>query len=111
MHLAIVISSNDPETVWNAFRLGNSALAVGDGVTVFLLGKGVECVTLRSFRHDVAEQIELFRGTGGTLIGCGVCCESRAETMPYLKDDLQCEMGSMQTRAQLIRESDRLLSF
>ena len=26
MKLGIVISSNDPETVWNAFRLGNSRL-------------------------------------------------------------------------------------
>ena len=42
MKLAIVIYSNDPETVWNAFRFGVFARKQGDAVSVFLLGKGVE---------------------------------------------------------------------
>ena len=36
MKLGIVISSNDPETAWNASRLGNFALTQGDAVRVFL---------------------------------------------------------------------------
>jgi uncharacterized protein involved in oxidation of intracellular sulfur len=43
MKLGIVIYSNDPETVWNAFRLGNFGLKEKDEVKVFLLAKGVEC--------------------------------------------------------------------
>lgn len=46
MKRGIVISSNDPETVWNAFRLGNFARGQGDTVNVFLLGKGVDCESL-----------------------------------------------------------------
>lgn len=36
MKLGIVINTNDSETAWNAFRLGNFALAKGDAVRVFL---------------------------------------------------------------------------
>jgi len=46
MKLGVVVYSNDPESVWNAFRLGNFALHGGDEVQVFLLGKGVECESL-----------------------------------------------------------------
>jgi len=40
--IGIIIYSNDPETVWNAFRLGNYAIKEGDEVKAFLSGKGVE---------------------------------------------------------------------
>ena len=43
MKLGVVIYSNDAETVFQAFRLGNYALSQGDAVKVFLLAKGVEC--------------------------------------------------------------------
>jgi len=46
MTIGIVISTNDAETVWNAFRLANYALNQGDTVSVFLLGKGVETKAL-----------------------------------------------------------------
>jgi len=46
MKLGIVIYSNDPETVWNAFRLGVFSLKEKDTVKVFLLAKGVECESL-----------------------------------------------------------------
>lgn len=43
MKLGLVIYSNDPEPVWNAFRFGNHAIKQHqDEVQVFLLGKGVE---------------------------------------------------------------------
>ncbi len=42
MKIGIIIYSNDPETVWNAFRLGNYAIKEGDEVKAFLSGKGVE---------------------------------------------------------------------
>jgi uncharacterized protein involved in oxidation of intracellular sulfur len=40
--LGIIIYSNDPESVWNAFRLGNYAIKEGDEVKAFPSGKGVE---------------------------------------------------------------------
>ncbi|RCV63580.1 uncharacterized protein involved in oxidation of intracellular sulfur [Methanophagales archaeon] len=46
MKLGIVIYSDDSETVWNAFRLGNFALNEGDEVKVFLLARGM-CLKIR----------------------------------------------------------------
>jgi len=109
--LAVIIYSNDSETVWNAFRLANSALAYEDEVTVFLLGKGVECNEINSVKYDVKEQIDLFEEYGGNMLGCGICCESRTETMPFLKEDLKCEMGSMQNLYALIKEADKVVTF
>ena len=42
MKLAIILSTNNTETNWNALRLANIALSKGDIVTIFLLGEGVE---------------------------------------------------------------------
>lgn len=42
MRIAIIVSSNDSETVWNAFRFANTSLANDNRVDMFLLGKGVE---------------------------------------------------------------------
>ena len=46
MRLGIVIYSDHPETVWNAFRLANFSLNKNDTVNVFLMTKGVEAETL-----------------------------------------------------------------
>lgn len=111
MKLSIIIYSNDAETVWNAFRLASTALAYEDEVTVFLLGKGVECVDIKSIKYNIKEQIEIFHEHGGKMIGCGVCCEIRQDEMPLLKEDLQCELGSMQTLYSLINQADKVLTF
>jgi uncharacterized protein involved in oxidation of intracellular sulfur len=39
MKLGIVISTNDPEEVWNAFRFANVALKKNRTVKVFLVNK------------------------------------------------------------------------
>ncbi len=53
MKVGIIIYTDDAETVWNAFRFGNFALAMGDQVKVFLLGKGVEVDSLDTNKFDV----------------------------------------------------------
>lgn len=66
MKLGIVIYSNDPETVWNAFRFGNHAIKHhGDEVRVFLLGRGVEAESLDSEAFKVTEQVAQFVASGG----------------------------------------------
>jgi sulfur relay (sulfurtransferase) complex TusBCD TusD component (DsrE family) len=78
---------------------------------VFLLGKGVEAAAITTLKFDIEEQISLFRASGGTLIGCGVCCEARKEEMPSLQAGLQCEMGSMQQLYSLVAAADKVLTF
>lgn len=111
MKVGVVITSNDPETAWNAWRFANTCLGYDDDVTVFLMGKGVECVTLASVKYNIEEQIEIFEESGGHMVGCGVCCENRQDTMPYLREELNCEVGSMQTFYALVKESDKMMVF
>jgi len=54
--IGIIIYSNDPETVWNAFRLGNYAIKEGDEVKAFLSGKGVESESIDTEAFNVTEQ-------------------------------------------------------
>ena len=111
MHIAVIVYSNDSETVWNAFRFANTSLAYDNRVDLFLLGKGVEAATVSTLKYDIQEQIETFRESGGTMIGCGVCCESRKDEMPFLQEGLKCDMGSMQQLYGLVAEADKVLTF
>ncbi|MHB8622020.1 MAG: DsrE family protein [Sulfuricaulis sp.] len=111
MKYAIIIYSNDSETVWNAFRFANTSLVYENQVNVFLLGKGVEAMTLSKLNFNIVEQIALFRNSGGVIIGCGVCCENRKQEMPFLKQELSCTMGSMQDLYGLVAEADKVITF
>jgi sulfur relay (sulfurtransferase) complex TusBCD TusD component (DsrE family) len=111
MKLTLIISSNDSETIWNAFRFANTSLAYDNEVNIFLLGKGVEAPLVSTLKHDIGEQMDIFRESGGKLSGCGICCENRRNEIPSLLDALQCEMGSMQQLHELVANSDRTLTF
>jgi uncharacterized protein involved in oxidation of intracellular sulfur len=69
MKLGIVISSNDPETVWNAFRLGVFSLKDGNEVKIFLMAKGVECESLDTENFKVTEQMRSFVDNKGRIFG------------------------------------------
>ena len=56
MKIGIVLSTNDPEEVWNAFRFANVALKKNHSVRVFLLNKGVDAEDVKSERFQVKEQ-------------------------------------------------------
>ena len=77
MKLGIVIYSNDPETVWNAFRLGVFSLKQKDNVKVFLLAKGVEAESLDNDKFKVSQQIQEFVDSGGQILACGTCLKIR----------------------------------
>ena len=68
MKLGIVIHSSDPETVWNAFRLGVYALKQGDAVRVFLLAKGVDSEKLDAPPFKVVEQMRALADAGGQIL-------------------------------------------
>jgi len=54
MKLGIILNTNDAETCWNCFRLGNEALAKNHSVGIFLLGKGalLACGTCLKMREQ-----------------------------------------------------------
>ncbi len=58
----IVITTNDPETAYNAMRLANTGVAKGDEVNVFMLGKGVLFEQTSTQEFDVMGQVNQFEG-------------------------------------------------
>ena len=106
MKIGIVIYSNDPEAVWNAFRFGNFALNEGDGVKVFLLAKGVESESLDTDQFKVTEQMQSFVDNGGQIFACGTCLKIRQS-----EGSAMCPLSTMKDLYQIIKESDRVITF
>jgi uncharacterized protein involved in oxidation of intracellular sulfur len=104
--LGIVIYSSDPETVWNAFRFGVFANKQKDTVKIFLLAKGVECESLNTEHFKVTEQMKTFVDAGGEIFACGTCLKIRNS-----KGTEFCPMSTMQDLYQIVKESDKVISF
>lgn len=62
MNVLFIISTDDPETIYNAMRLANVAVQKGDEVSVFMLGKGVLFERAKSGKFDVISEINRFEG-------------------------------------------------
>lgn len=106
MKLGIVIYSTDPETVWNAFRLGVFALKQGDTVKVFLLAKGVECEAHATDAFPIVAQMKELVASGGSILACGTCLKLRNSEGSEL-----CPLSTMKDLYELIRDSDKVVSF
>jgi len=104
--IGLVVSTNDPEEVWNAFRFGNVALKEGHTVKVFLVNNGVEAENIQSDKFNVKEQINTFLGSNGELLACGICMKARLkESSNY------CPIATMKDLLTLVEESDKILTF
>ncbi|MFH1169327.1 MAG: DsrE family protein [Chloroflexota bacterium] len=109
MKLGIVVYSGEPETVWNAFRFGNFAAAMGDEVQVFLLGQGVAAVepdSLSTAAFDVKEHFEAFLASGGQLIACGTCLE-----IHRIKAPQAVKVGTLKEIYDVVAGSDKVVTF
>lgn len=106
MKIGIIIYSNDSETVWNAFRLGVFSLAKGDGVKVFLLGKGVESESLDTDRFSITNEMNNYVKAGGDILACGTCLKLRQSEGSEI-----CPISTMEDLYALINTSDKIVSF
>lgn len=106
MKLGIVISSEDIETAWNAFRLANFSKKEGDEVKVFLVAKGVDYEEKSSEKFPAKAEAEKFVSSGGTILACGTCLKLRNK-----QGDALCPLSSMKDLYALIRESDKIVCF
>ncbi len=106
MKLAIVLNSNDPETAWNALRLGNTALASGHEVSMFLMGAGVEIESIKSEKFNVPEVLGNFANSKGNLLACGTCLKVRQQ-----QSTETCPVSTMPHLVQLIASSDKVVTF
>jgi sulfur relay (sulfurtransferase) complex TusBCD TusD component (DsrE family) len=106
LKIGMIIYSNDPETVWNAFRFGNFSLGEGDTVKVFLLGKGVECEKLDNAKFKVNDQIKQFTENGGKIFACGTCLRSRK-----MEGSEMCPVSTMQDMHEIVKWCNKLVTF
>ncbi len=107
MKLGLVIYTNDPESVWNAFRFGNYAVKHHqDEVQVFLLGKGVEAQTLDTDKFKINEQMETLASAGGKIVACGTCLKLRESEGTDI-----CPLSTMADLYRLVAECDKVLTF
>ncbi|MBI2829600.1 MAG: DsrE family protein [Chloroflexi bacterium] len=106
MKLGIVLNSKDPETAWNALRLGITALETGHKVTVFLIGNGVEIESINDERFNVRELLQHFAKSKKSLLACGTCMTLRKQEAAgvLLK-------SSMAELLQLVNDSDKVVTF
>lgn len=104
--IGVVLSTDDPETCWNALRYCVKALQGGHRVRLFLLGKGVELEGLHDPSFDTAGELAKVAKLGGVVQACGTCLESR-----HKGGTAACPASSMADLLRLTEESDRVLTF
>ncbi|MFX0209097.1 MAG: DsrE family protein [Candidatus Hodarchaeota archaeon] len=106
MKIGIVISTNDPEVVWNAFRFGNTSLKARHEVTVFLINNGVEVEDIQSEKFNLDKQIPSFLDNEGQLLACGICLKTRRKEEPAI-----CPISTLSDLLTVVEKSDKILTF
>ena len=105
MKLGIILNTNDPETAWNALRLGNEALSKGNEVNMFLLGSGVEMENIKDEDFDIRGVLSKFSQSGGTLGACGTCLSRRHQEAKV------CPISTMSELVEMVSGSDKVVTF
>lgn len=106
MKVAIILYSNDPETVWNALRLAIFSKKQGDEVKIFLLAMGVEILNLHSEKYNISQLVQEFVDGGGDVMSCTTCVKSR-----NMQTNELCPLVTLSDLYSLIKTSDKILSF
>jgi sulfur relay (sulfurtransferase) complex TusBCD TusD component (DsrE family) len=87
-------------------RLAKFSLEQGDQVKVFLIGKGVDLDKIDDKSLNVKGLAEEYQNAGGKIMACGTCLRMRNSTGSKL-----CPMSNMKTFYDIVRESDKVVSF
>lgn len=107
MKLAIILSTKNDETNWNALRLANLAIKKGDEVSIFLLGEGVEYDKTNQEKFNIKEQIEIFlQSEKSKIIACTTCMKLR-----HKQGNESCPLGSLEDLYELVTTKDKTLTF
>jgi uncharacterized protein involved in oxidation of intracellular sulfur len=108
MKIGILISTGDPETLWNAFRFANLCLNTDftNEVTIFLNAKAVAYESADSEKFNIKELAKSFILSEGKLLACGKCLGFRA-----LEENEVCHKGTQKDLYEMVVTSDKLLCF
>src|SRR4030066_2275922 len=106
MKIGILISTGDPETLWNAFRFANLCLNtdVTNEDTIFLNSKAVAYESADSEKFNIKELVKTFVLAEGKLLACGKCLGFRG-----LEGDEFCRKGSQKDLDERVATSDKML--
>ncbi|MFC6836841.1 DsrE family protein [Halomarina ordinaria] len=104
-HVGIVLETDDPERVWNAFRLANTALDAEHTVEVFLLGDAVEAPDLEHETFNPHGVMRKYTRDGGELLACGTCLDSR----DLDEDDLR-PRATMGDYLRIVEDAEKVLT-
>lgn len=107
MKIGVIITSNEIEKSWNAFRYMNAALEMGHTVTVFLMNSGVECEFMDHEFFNISEQIDRFIENSGKMYSCGTCLQFRK----LHERSQRAEIVTMLKAVKMTEENDQLLTF
>jgi len=107
MKIGIILQSNNPEHMWNAFRFGITSLKSAHGVTVFLLSEGAELDTVADTEHfDISKKVSEFKELKGNIYACGTCLKIRGKDESGI-----CSVSTMSDLLTMVEESDKVLTF
>lgn len=108
MKIGILISSGDPEILWNAFRFGVLCLNMDyeNEVTIFLNAHATEYEKADSERFNIKELAKSFVLGGGKIIGC-----QKSMGLRGLEGDEICQKGGQKDLYELMVTSDRFICF
>ncbi len=107
MKLGIILQSNNPEHVWNAFRLGITALQAGRQVEIFLMSEGSELDTIPdNTNFDISAKVAEFKELKGNIYACGTCLKMRGK-----EESNVCPISTMTDLLAMVESSDKVLVF
>lgn len=107
MKLGIILQSNNPEHVWNAFRLGITALKAEHSAAFFLMSEGSELETIPDSEHfGISAKVTEFKELGGEIFACGTCLKIRKKEESGI-----CPVSTMSDLLKMVEESDKVLVF
>jgi len=106
MKIGIIVGTNEPEVVWNAFRFGVRALTANHTVRVFLMNSGVELEEIHDPRFNIEEQVLQFTRKNGDILACGTCLKSH-----HKEGTAVCPLHTMDDLLTIVEESDKILTF
>jgi hypothetical protein len=116
MKLGMGLYSNDPETVYQAFRLGSLNLNKRDEVNIFLLARGVECDQINHSEFKINDQIQEFLDRSGKTYSRTSCMKIRKKgatdacPLSSMEDLHRISNGKLQGRIILTSYRERIVA-
>ncbi|MBI1975647.1 MAG: DsrE family protein [Candidatus Vogelbacteria bacterium] len=107
MKIGIILQSNNPEHVWNAFRFGITSLKAAHAVEVFLMSEGSELDSIQDSKDfDISAKVAMFKELKGKIYACESCLKVRGKS-----ESKVCPISTMSDLLKMVESSEKVLVF